>query len=96
LLGTMIAVVGIDLTYLPWKVCRLLNQPHWRLLRVVLIPLLLPSATMIALIAVGHSLTSHGLLILPIVGVAVAGYVAVLWYSSTLHRLRDQARASVA
>ena len=80
-LGTLTALVLIDLVYFPSRACRLLGRGVRELLLRTAKPLLIPTLIFAALLVGANELTSHGLVILPMIIVSVVVFLSMGWFS---------------
>ena len=72
----------IELVYFPSRACRLLGRGVHELLLRTAKPLLIPALIFAALLAGADQLTSHGLVILPMIIVSVLVFLGMGWFSS--------------
>ena len=87
-LGTITAVVLVDLFYFPHLAARLVGHGVHDLLLRAARPLLAPALIFAALLWAASRLSSHGLIILPMIIVAVLVFLALGWFTPMAGRIR--------
>ena len=87
-LGIMTAVVLVDLVYLPHLAAGLVGRGVGDLLVRAVRPVLGPALVFTALLWGASRLSSHGLIILGMIIVAVLSYLALAWFTPMAGRIR--------
>ncbi len=92
-LGTLTALVLIELVYFPSRACRLLGRRVHELLLRTLKPLSIPTLIFAALLVGADQLASYGLVILPMIIVAVMVFLGMGWFSPMGREARTLVRS---
>jgi O-antigen/teichoic acid export membrane protein len=89
-LGTVTALALVEFLYFPNRACRLLGRGVPELLTRTARSLLLPTVVFTALLWGGHHIASHGLIILPMIIIAVLAFVGLGWFTPMAQDVRTR------
>jgi O-antigen/teichoic acid export membrane protein len=87
-LGSLVAVSLIDAVYMPRRICRLLDQPYSALLARVVLPLGVPLAGLVGVLAIGHSIVPNGPLVLVTAAAGAVVFFGAIWHLPTGRDIR--------